>query len=474
MWTEASSFHGLLVNLSPIFTEPSFRNFTALIGGWLLCTGRRTISRVIQVSSLQAAAMKHHSSFYRFFSRAVWNSDKLGECILQLVLEVLPEGFRLVLTVDDTLCRKGGAHIWGGGMHHDGVRSTYGGASGAMKLLSFGHNWVILCVCIPFPWNEKRAIAVPVGFRLYRSKKMCAVRQYRKRTELARELVESVVARIPGNRQVILVGDTEYACCEIVRNLPRTVIFVGPMNMGAALYDPPPPKGTNRGRPRRKGKRIRSPKQLIADNRTRWKKRTLVLYGKEVKVLTKTQVCLWYTVAGSRLVRMIVTRDPKGRIEDRAYFVTDPAMGVDEIARTFALRWTQEEMHRNVKQHLGLEDPQNGWWRRPKGRRRNKKIPGPQPHKQRGSRAVERTVPFILTTYSLVVLWYLANGNPRDDVARARRRAPWYRDKTEPSFGDTLAALRRHLWAERNFSDPSAEQGAAKFDAALMEWLCAA
>jgi hypothetical protein len=474
MLTEASSLQWLLVNFSPLFTEPSFGNFVALASGWLLCTGRRTISRVIQVSDLGDEARRHHSSLYRFFSRAVWDSDRLGACVFQLVLELLPADAGIVLTVDDTLCRKGGAHIWGGGMHHDALLSTYGGVSKALKLFSFGHNWVILNVCIPLPWNAKRAIAIPIGFRLYRSKKRCPPTQYRKRTELARELAEQAAARVPAERRITLVGDTEYACREVVRDLPERVKFVGPMNMGAALYDPPPAKGVYRGRPRKKGKRIRSPRQLIADKRTRWIRRTVVIYGREVEVLVKTQACLWYTVAGGRLVRMIVTRDPKGRIEDRAYFATDAEMGVAAIAQRFALRWTQEEMHRNVKQHLGLEDPQNGWWRRPRGQRRNKKTPGPQPHKHRGSRAVSRTVPFILTTYAIVVLWYLANGNPRSDVARVRRRAPWYRDKTEPSFGDMLAALRRRLWAEQIFSDPGAGQGAAKIDAALIEWLCAA
>jgi hypothetical protein len=200
----------------------------------------------------------------------------------------------------------------------------------------------------------------------------------------------------------------------------------------------------------------------------------MLLYGKTVTVLIKTQTCLWYTVAGGGLARMIVTRDPSDRIEDRAYFSTDAEMSVQEIAQAFSLRWTQEEMHRNVKQHLGLEDPQNGWWRRPKGRRRNKKIPGPQPHKERGAKAVTRTVPFILTIYALVALWYFGNGFAQDDVDRARKRAPWYREKTEPSFGDMLAALRRHLWAERNFSEPSLQQGAAKFNAVLLDWLCAA
>jgi len=138
---------------------------------------------------------------------------------------------------------------------------------------------------------------------------------------------------------------------------------------------------------------------------------------------------------------MIVTRDPSGRIEDRAYFSTYAEMSPKKIAQFFSLRWTQEEMHRNVKQYMGLEDPQNGWWRRPKGERRNKKIPGPQPHKERGEKAVSRTVPFILTLYGLVVLWYFGNGSAREDVNRARRLSPWYREKSEPSFGGVSLIL---------------------------------
>jgi hypothetical protein len=473
MIIEPSSFQCMLVNFSPMFSCPSLWNFMTLGCGWALCTGRRSISRVIQLGSV-GEEQRHHSIFYRFFSRAKWNPQKLGAVVLRLVLKMLPDDTVIILTVDDTLCRKSGAHIWGGGMHHDALLSNYGRGKSMVKFFSFGHNWVIVCLCVQTPWNENRWMAVPIAFRLYRSKKRCPKEQYRKRTVLAREMVAEINEQIPKDRAVLLVGDTEYACREVVRGLPSRIEFVGPMSMDAALFDPPPANAKGRGRPRKKGKRLLSPRQLIAADHIPWEPHEMLLYGKTVTVLIKSQTCLWYTVAGGRLVRMLVTRDPSGRIDDRAYFSTDAQMSVEEIARSFSLRWTQEEMHRNVKQHLGLEDPQNGWWRRPKGQRRDKRIPGPQPHKERGQKAVTRTVPFILTIYALVVLWYLVNGSAQDDVERARRRAPWYRDKTEPSFGDMLAALRRHLWTERNFSAPSNGQGAAKIDTTLLDWLCAA
>lgn len=460
------SYLELLVNFAAMFSAPSFDNFSALVKGWVLCVGTRTITRVIQFGGFADDQRRHHSVFYRFFSRASWDADQLGACIFRLVLQLLPDDTPVSLLVDDTLCRKTGAHIWGCGMHHDPLLSNYGRGKTLVKFFSFGHNWVILCVCVPLPWNSERVIAIPIAFCLYRSKKRCPAGQYRKRTELGRELVQMVSAWVPQEREIRLIGDCEYASRTMVHGLPERVVFIGPMHMGAALYAPPEPS-QGRGRPRKKGKRLLSPEQLINAKHIRWESRMLTLYGRQVEVLVKSQTALWYRVAGARLIHMIVTRDPKGRIDDRAYFTADAQMGVDDIARAFSMRWSQEEMHHNVKHYLGLEDPQNGWWRRPAGRRRDQRIPGPQPHTRRGALAVTRTVPFVLTTYALVVLWYLANGSFEEDVERVRQRMPWYRHKATPSFGDMLTALRRHLWAEHNISKPGLHQGYAKNEQAL-------
>jgi hypothetical protein len=471
--TNLSPIAGLLVKFSPLFSNPSFGNFTALVTGWILCVGRRTISRVIQFGGFSTEQRRHHSVFYRFFTRAKWQAEGLGERLFELVLPLIPEGWGILLLVDDTLCRKSGAHIWGAGMHHDPLLSNYGRGKTLVKFFSFGHNWVILCVCIPLPWNQEKGIAIPIAFRLYRSKKQCPVQQYKKRTELAHEMVNQVAAWVPPHRKIHLIGDTEYACRNVVHGLPKRIVFVGPIHMGAAVYDEPK-QSTGRGRPRKKGQRLLSPKQLVEADHLPWEQRTVVLYGRQVEVLFKTQVCLWYHVAGSRLVRMIVTRDPKGRIEDRAYFSTDAEMSIDAVARTFSHRWSQEEMHHNVKQHLGLEDPQNGWWRRPAGQRKDPRVPGPRPHETRGEEAANRTVPFILTIYALVVLWYFANGSVSEDVERVRQRAPWYQHKTTPSFGDMLAALRRHLWRQHNFDQPAPDEGSAIIYEKLEDLLCAA
>lgn len=471
--TIASTFQQLFLQFAPVFTAPSFGNFMALATGWILCTGRHTISRVIQ-HACGAARKKHHATLYRFFSRAVWVTDELGRVLVNLILPLIP-GERVTAITDDTLCRKSGPHLWGAAMHHDPLTSTYGRGSkvGRQVFFAFGHNWVILSLWVPLPWNPERGLALPVLLRLYRSKKRCPESDYRKRTQLASEMVEILASWIPKSRKLVVVADSEYACQTVVRSLPPGLDFIGPMPMDAAFYDVPGEQ-SGRGRRRKKGKRLPSPKQLAQDPSVRWKLCTLSIYGRQVRVQVKTQVGLWYRVAETRLGRMIVTRDPKGRIEDRAYFATDPEFSVEEVVQGFSRRWAQEVLHRDTKQALGLSDPQNGWWRRPHGKRARKKRAGPLPHPHRGEKAVRHTVPLAFVAYALVVVWYFKHGVVRQDVRRAQKQAPWYRQKREPSFADMLSAARREIWTARISANPVLRAVSSKIRDLLPPWLLAA
>ena len=155
----------------------------------------------------------------------------------------------------------------------------------------------------------------------------------------------------------------------------------------------------------------------------------------------KTFTCLWYTVAGTRPVRVVYTRDPRGRYEDRVYFSTDITMPGEGIVESYSMRWTLECSFRNGKQSLGIADPQNGFWRRTKAESEQDGCNGKDPS-ERGRKAVLHTFLFAMLTYSFVIVWYLQNGSLDRDVARARERSPWYRHKSSVSFDDMLRALR--------------------------------
>ena len=292
-----SSVQSILFSFRPCFTAPSFENFVALVCGWILCPGVHTISRAIVSACAQGLADKGHSAYYRFLARARWSVDEVGRTLFRLLVPFLPE--QIEAAVDDTLCHRTGPQIFGAGMHHDAATSTYGGTGGRRASFAFGHNWVVLSVWVPLPWNPERGIAIPVLLRLYRSKKRCPKAQYKKRTKLAFEMLKLLESWLPEGRTVDLAGDAEYACRTLLRKLPATVVFTGPMTMNAALYAKPP-QYTGRGRPRVKGRRLRSPKARA--QKGTWQERTLRLYGRDVTILMQTWTCLWYTVTGARVL----------------------------------------------------------------------------------------------------------------------------------------------------------------------------
>src|SRR5580693_7312016 len=156
------SFAPRLLAFQPCFTRPSFSSFWALTCAWILCSGRRSLTRIIQAAQL--TDLKHYCSFHRFFSQARWNLDDLGRCVFHLLLPFCADV--LVAAVDDTLARKSGRHIWGAGMHHDPLRSTQ-----QRPVFSFGHNWVVLSLHVSFPFAPHKTWALPVLVRLYRKRK---------------------------------------------------------------------------------------------------------------------------------------------------------------------------------------------------------------------------------------------------------------------------------------------------------------
>ena len=67
----AQSFTPLLQAFQSCFTQPSFCSFWDLVCAWILCSGRRSLTRVIQ--SAQLSPFESYCSFHRFFSQVRWN-----------------------------------------------------------------------------------------------------------------------------------------------------------------------------------------------------------------------------------------------------------------------------------------------------------------------------------------------------------------------------------------------------------------
>ena len=455
----------------PCFSKRTFFRFCILVLGWILCIGKHTIARMLIASGAVAAGW-HHASFYRFLSHANWSTDALGKLIFQMLLPLLPDVIEA--PVDDTLHHRSGPHIFGTAMHYDAKKSSYGRSRSQKRTTAFacGHNWVVLSIYLPLPWNQAKGIALPILFRLYRSKKHCPAELYKKRTQLAVEMIHVLASWIPNRAQTKLriLGDSEYCCGPVIKNLPPRTHLIGPIPMDAALFEPPPTYN-GLGRPRKKGPALPNPKQMPHHSELPWHSATTNIYNKHIRYLYKTMHALWYYSAGDSLGRVVLTRDPNGQYADRAYFSTDPELNADKIIVSYAHRWLLEATFHDGKQYIGVEDPQNGWWRRDPRDPAPQKTTGFNPHPVKGERAVKRTFPLGFICYDIVVIWYLLNGVPETQVKQAKNQAPWYHSKEAPSFADMLAALRREIWLARLFANPSLRRVRRKLMAALPIWL---
>jgi hypothetical protein len=450
-----STFMQLLEGFRPVFTSPSYSTFCLLMTGWILSVRHRYVTDLI-ISS-DSVGNGHFSDYHRFFSHAKWKIDDLWKHLAELLIDhfVGPGGV-IILAGDDTLCRKRGLGLFGAGMHHDPLIS-----SRAKKLVSWGHDWVTLCLIVVNPWwAPSKVFALPLCMRLYRNKqgvtkgkggskkkaapstkrqKKQAKRAERKkrkaaarprkntsvsthvtRPELMRQMLELVASWFP-ERRFLFVADSLYTGESVLRYLPKNVDMIGAVHPKGALYEPAPKKHTGRGAPRKKGKRLPTRDQWVA-SRAPWTSITYDQFGLHGTFETKTRTGLYYKAGKDRLLRFVLTRDTEGDRPTQIFYCTDLEMEVQQILATYAHRWAVEVTHHDAKQLLGLEDPAN-------------RVP----------LAVQRTAPMAMFLYSVTALWYDQHGH---EYVQFPER-PWYLNKSEPSFADMLTTLRRVSWEDR-------------------------
>lgn len=409
-----STFEALMLEFAPLMTAPTFTTFLWLVSGWLFAP-RRTVTGCIEAAGV--VDRKHHSAFHRFFAAARWSLDELGLTLFELVLPLLGAGATIFLAVDDTLARKRGHKVFGAGMHHDPLLSTR-----RTRVVNWGHNWVVLGVIMRWPFRRKGYVCLPILFRLYRSKQTVEREggAYRTCAELAVEMVRAVCGRRP-DRRFHLLGDSRYSGKSVVRELPAHCQYTGRLLLDAALYAPAPPRrpGTA-GRPRVKGQRLPTPRQMLTG---RCRRLTLDLYGRHERVRLSTVQALWYRSSGGRLLRVVVVQSEASGSHPQAFFSTCASAEAVEVLAWYTRRWSIEVGFHEAKGQLGFEEPP-GW----------------------SPRAVQRTAPLAMLLYGLVLLWYKREGH-RQVVFPYR---PWYPQKRTASFADLLAALRRQC-LERTF-----------------------
>src|SRR3954470_4148271 len=442
-------FAPLLLAFAPLFRARVWERAHLLLLGAILTPGQRTICSVLRVVGLNGET--HFQNYHRVLNRACWSSRAASRILLGLLVQAFAPSGPILVGLDDTIERRWGRKIQARGIYRDPVRS-----SRSHFVKTSGLRWLSLMLLVEIPWAG-RVWALPFFTVLAPSEHYHQKRHQRHKTlvDWGKQMLLQLRRWLP-DRPLVLVVDSGYAALEFLGGLAnrrQPITCITRLRLDAQLYAPAPPRYPGQiGRPRRKGKRLPSLRQRITDPKTRWRRLTVPhWYGigpRTIQVATGTAV--WYRVSLPVVpLRWVLIRDPQQQFRTQALLCTDREVAPAQIVQWFVLRWQLETTYAEVRAHLGVET-QRQW----------------------SDLAIARTTPCLLALFSLITL--LASELHQRGKLPLRSSA-WYR-KTQPTFSDTIAAVRQQLWSSLPFTQSTKRRDLIKiprlFFQHLTEALC--
>lgn len=400
------------------FSERVWEWAKVLLIGAILTRGERTVAAILRVMGQQNEKQFQH--YHRVLNRAKWSSRAVSRLLLLLLVQLfVPANDPVVVGIDETIERRRGPKIAARGIYRDPVRS-----SKEFFVKTSGLRWISMMLLTPIPW-AKRVWALPFLTVLAPSERYHEQRHKRHKTitDWARQMIRQLHRWLP-KRALVVVADGSYAVLDFLAAVIRLshVTVITRLRLDAALYDPAPERtSSTKGRPALKGKRQPTLAKRLADPKVDWQKLTVAWYGgvmREIEVTTGT--ALWYHAGMPPVpIRWVLIRGPEGTFAPQALLCTNQNADPAQIIAWFVLRWQVEVTFHEVRTHLGVET-QRQW----------------------SDLAILRTTPALLGLFSLVTLFaHQLLGTEPFPV----RQAAWY-SKALPTFSDTLAFVRQHLW----------------------------
>jgi hypothetical protein len=426
-----------------VFSHRVWQWAKVLLIGAILAPGERTVAAILRVMGLSGE--KQFQNYHRVLNRASWSSRAVSRILLLLLLSLfVPATDPIVVGIDETVERRRGSQIAARGIYRDAVRSSQ-----EFFVKTSGLRWISMMLLTPIPWAQ-RVWALPFLTVLAPSARYHERRGKRHKTitDWARQMIRQLHRWLP-ERKLVIVADGSYAVVEFLANVIRLplVSMVTRMRLDAALYDPAPARPAGKkGRPALKGQRQPTLAKRLADPQTIWQSRTVGWYGgitRAVEIATGT--ALWYHAGVPPVpLRWVLIRDPEGKFASQAVLCTDQNADPLQILAWFVMRWPVEVTFHEVRTHLGVET-QRQW----------------------SELAILRTTPALLGLFSLVTI--LAQ-QLLGEQAFPVRQAAWYA-KALPTFSDTLAFVRQHLWPSCFFARSSSQPEVIEIPRALFDRL---
>ena len=431
-------------HFAPVFSERTWDWVPVLVVGAILAPGKRTVTAVLRVMGMSEE--RQFQRYHRVLNRAVWSSLRISQILLGLlVITFVPPGWPVIVAADETLERRQGDKIKAKSVFRDAARS-----SKKHKVTSYGLRWVSMALLVPVPWSP-RIWALPFLTVLAPSAKTNQANGKRHKTSIdwIGQMIGQVRRWLP-NCQLVLVVDGGLAALKLGQRCmgyANPATYVTRLRLDAGLYDwPSPQPKSKRGPKPKKGARQPSLKTRLTDPATVWQSITIDWYqGKRRTLDITTGTALWYTSGHDPLpLRWVLVRDPLGKLLPAAFFATDLTASPQQILAWVVMRWGIEVTFEEVRAHLGFET-QRQW----------------------SDLAIARTTPALLGLFSFITL--LAHRLTLDGPLPVRSAA-WY-TKSDATFSDVIAFVRRYLWTHTEFVQSHIQPGPVPISAAVLHGL---
>ena len=412
----------VIEQFKPAFSKQTYEKGVVILIGTILGRGRRTVAAALRQMGLQDKP--NWAKYHHVLNRAKWSGLQVASILLQMLVQVFVADEEAVeMVIDETLERRWGGKITKRGHWRDPIASSQG-----MNVSSSGLRWIVLAVVVKLPWSQ-RYWALPCLSILTTPPKVNEQlgRQHKTLAQWAGQAAKWLRRTLP-QRSLKMIGDGSYSVIELgLTCRQQQISLVAPLRLDARLFEPPPKnEGPTIGRPRVVGERLPNLEKIALEPDTPWQQATLDWYGGGQQVLQWVSgTALWYSTGTDPLpLRWVLTRDPQGQLPTRAYFSTDQQQDPVSIIQDVVKRWSIEVTFQESRAHLGIET-QRQW----------------------SDLAIERTTPALFALFSLIPLFNFALFS---DQSLPLPTSAWYL-KSQPTFADLLALVRRALWADFNF-----------------------
>jgi hypothetical protein len=324
------------------FSPRVWAHVQVLVTGAILARGQRTVTAVLRVMGLKDE--RHFVNYHRVLSRAVWSALAVSGTLLALLLLTFAPTGTVVIGGDDTIERRRGDAITAKGIYRDPVRS-----SKRHFVKASGLRWVTVMLLVPIPFAQ-RVWALPFLTVLAPSERYydTSVRAAKKLTDWMRQVILQV-RRWVRQRTLVFVADSSYACLDLLHRmtqLANPVIMVVRFRMDAALYEPAAPRQPHqKGRTRKKGKRLPTLEQVALDPQTVWCAHVITYwYGQTRRAIEITSgTAVWFHSGQPAVpIRWVIVRDPLKQFKTQALLCTDLTTAPVQIVEWFIQRWQLE------------------------------------------------------------------------------------------------------------------------------------